>query len=161
MFTLSAVGSDCEGFMGKKPATFKRAFGVVAALLGMAVPASAIEDAYTCQSIAESFIGWDPHKKRFDANATTHLKQPAVVVLKGLNGPKPVLVAQETVPLTKVQEVEGTAWFFEVASAGTIITWTLVDRPGPSSPGHPVLTSTKTYDFFGPATFTALYRCPR
>jgi hypothetical protein len=119
----------------------------------------AFEDSYDCHALAETSIGWDSKARKFAAEASTSLQRPAIVKLSDLNGPGPLLTGQGATPLRKVSEIPGGLWLFEETAAGTIVVWTLLEKPGPFSPPHATLVSAKTYDLFGPATFTALYRC--
>ena len=116
----------------------------VALFLGTASWSMAFEDSYDCHSLAETSIGWDSKAQKYSAQASTSLQRPAIVKLSDLNAHVPLLTGQGVTPLS---------------AAGTIVDWTLVEKPSPFSPPHATLVSTKTYDLFGPATFTALYRC--
>jgi len=119
----------------------------------------AFEDSYDCHEQAETSIGWDGKAQKFSATASTSLKSPAVVKLSNLNTPTPLLTGQQVGPIHKTSEAPGIAWFIEVAPAGTIVGWTLIEKRDSVSLPHATLVSTKTYDLFGPATFTALYKC--
>lgn len=132
---------------------------LVAVLIGTASWSMAFEDSYDCHALAETSIGWDSKTRKYSADASTTLKRPAIVKLSDLNAPVPLLTGEGVTPLRKVSEAPGVAWFIEETPAGTIVGWTLIERPGPFAPPHATLVSTKTYDLFGPATFTALYRC--
>lgn len=119
----------------------------------------AFEDSYDCHELAETSIGWDWKDHKYSTTASTALKSPAIVKLSDLNTSRPFLTGQQVTPIRKISETSGVAWFIEEAPAGTIIGWTLIEKEGPFSPPHTTLVSTKTYEFFGPATFTALYKC--
>jgi hypothetical protein len=119
----------------------------------------AFEESYDCRASAETSIGWDSKARRYSAEASTSLKRPAIVKLSDLNAPIPLLTGQSVTPLRKVSETSGAMWLIEETAAGTIIGWTFIEKAGPFSPPDATLVSTKTYDLFGPATFTALYRC--
>jgi len=132
---------------------------VVALLLGTASWSMAFEDSYDCRALAETSIGWDSKAWKCSAEASTSLQRPAIVKLSDLNAPVPLLTGQGVTPLRKVSEASGVVWFIEETATGTIVGWTLLEKPGPFSPPHATLVSTKTYELFGPGTFTALYRC--
>ena len=132
---------------------------VIALLLGTAASSMAFEDSYDCHALAETSIGWDSKARKYAAEASTSLQRPAIVKLSDLNSPDPLLTGQQVTPLRKVSETPGGVWLIEETAAGTIVVWTLLEKPGPFSPPHATLVSAKTYDLFGPATFTALYRC--
>lgn len=132
---------------------------LIAFLLGPASWSMAFEDSYDCRVAAETSIGWDSKAGKYSAEASTSLKRPAIVKLSDLNTPVPRLTGQAVTPLRKVSETSGVVWFIEETTGGTIVGWTLLERAGPFSPPDATLVSTKTYDLFGPASFTALYRC--
>lgn len=135
------------------------AVALVTVLVGAASWSAAFENSYDCHALAETSIGWDSKARKYSADASTALKRPAIVKLSGINTPQPLLTGQQVTPLRRVSEASGIAWFIEEAPGGTVIGWTLVERPGPFSPPHATLVSTKTYDLFSPSTFTALYSC--
>jgi hypothetical protein len=119
----------------------------------------AFEESYDCHEHAETSIGWDVQTRQFSAMASTSLQKPIVVKLSNLHTPTPLLTGQQVVPIRKISEAPGVAWFIEVASGGTIIGWTLIEKQDSMPLPHATLVSTKTYELFGPATFTALYKC--
>jgi hypothetical protein len=133
---------------------------LLAILCASALSSEALEDSYDCHELAETTIGWDWRAQTYSAEASTALKRPAVVKLSDLNTARPLLTGQGVTPIRKLSEAPGVVWFIEEAQAGTIVGWTLLEKQEPPfSPPYATLVSTKTYDLFGPATFTALYRC--
>lgn len=135
------------------------AFLTVAVAYLEPVPATAFENSYDCREVAETSIDWNAKEGRYSTTATTSLKRPAIIKLSDLNGANPSLTGQGVAMLQKVSETARTVWFLEEADAGTIVGWTLMDNKGDFAAPNVTLVSTKTYQLFGPATFSAFYEC--
>jgi hypothetical protein len=123
--------------------------------LPLAPIAQAFDDGYQCIAAAETTVGYASASNRIEADAGK-VKKPYTVRLSGVTSDTPVLHAQQTIPLVKLVETRTVIWFAEKASGGTIIVWTLFEKDD-TRPA--TLISTKSYDFFGPVSFTAFCSC--
>jgi len=130
---------------------------IVLGLSALSFPTMAVafKDNYQCTSVAETTIGYSPRSAKIESNAGP-VKSPATVRISGVTSDRPILHAQQTVPLIKLAETNHVAWFAETAPARTIINWTLFDN---DKNRPPALISTKSYNFFGAVSFTAFYKC--
>ncbi len=117
--------------------------------------AEAFDDGYRCTAVTETSVGYTPGSNKVETGGG-NVKRPYTVRLSGVASDRPVLHAQDIVPLVKLGEVHNVIWFVEKASAGTVITWTLFEK---DSIRPATLISTKSYDLAGAASFTAFYTC--
>jgi hypothetical protein len=105
-----------------------------------------------------SDIGWDPREGKYTAEAATKVAKPSIVKLSDMNTENPFLTGQGVTRLHRLAGDGETTWLAEQAAAGNVILWTFFNaRKG--GPPSAVLVSTKTYEFFGPVSFTDLYTC--
>ncbi len=117
--------------------------------------AGAFNNSYECTSRVETTVGYFPLSDKIEFNAD-RVKNPATVSLSGVKTDTPVLHAQQNASFVKLLERESVISFAETTSGGTIVIWTLFEKDE-SRP--PTLISTKSYNLFGAASFTALYQC--
>jgi hypothetical protein len=81
-------------------------------------------------------------------------------MITDLNTKTPTLVGNAgTEKLQLVSRSDGQLQLVEITASGTVVTWVLFDADVRMKLTTPVLISTKTYEMFGPATFTTVYRC--
>ena len=117
--------------------------------------AQAFNDGYQCTAVTETTVGYAPASNKVETGGGS-VKKPYTVRLSGIVSDRPVLHAQEIVPLVKLAEAYNVIWFAEKASAGTIIIWTLFEK---DNVRPATLISTKSYDLAGAVSFTAFYTC--
>jgi hypothetical protein len=128
---------------------------IIGSFFLVAADSQAFSDGYQCSAVTETSVGYAPGSTRVEAEAGK-VKKPYTVRLSGVVSDRPVLHAQQVVPLVKLVETHNVIWFSEKSSAGTIITWTLFER---DDVRPATLISTKSYDFSGAVSFTAFYTC--
>jgi hypothetical protein len=133
---------------------------LVGTILVSAMPASAsLRDRYQCEATHVTSAGWDYKKSQFVTTAGTHSPGNRLM-LTDVDGKVPVLVGnQGTGKLHVVSRSETELQMVEVTPAGTVVTWALFDSDRNMNLKNAVLVATKTYDMFGPASFTTVYRC--
>jgi len=127
---------------------------IIGFLLLVAPGAQAFNDRYQCSAVTETTVGYAPASNKVETGGG--VKKPYTVRLSGIVSDRPVLHAQEIVPLVKLAEAYNVIWFAEKASARTIITWTLFEK---DNVRPATLISTKSYDLAGAVSFTAFYTC--
>jgi len=124
-------------------------------LLLVTPSAQAFNDGYQCTAVTETTVGYAPASNKVETGGGS-VKKPYAVRLSDIVSDRPVLHAQEIVPLVKLAEAHNVIWFAEKASAGTIIIWTLFEK---DNVRPATLISTKSYDLAGAVSFTAFYTC--
>jgi len=124
-------------------------------LLLVAPGSQAFNDGYQCTAVTETTVGYAPASNKVETGGGS-VKKPYTVRLSGIVRDRPVLHAQEIVPLVKLAAAYNVIWFAEKASAGTIIIWTLFEK---DNVRPATLISTKSYALAGAVSFTAFYTC--
>jgi hypothetical protein len=135
-------------------------YALVGTLLLPAVSARAkLRDRYHCEATHATTAGWDRSKSQFVTKASTH--SPGLrLMLTDVEGETPTLVGNAgTQKLQLVSRSDAQVQMVEVTPSGTVVTWALFDSDREMNLKSAVLINTKTYEMFGPATFTTVYRC--
>jgi hypothetical protein len=118
-----------------------------------------VEPSYDCIQTGHTNIGWSAKAGKYTTESMTMVGKPGTVKLSELNTERPFLMGQGVTRLQRLANDGDTTWFAEQAPAGTVILWTFFGKRNDIGPPTAVLISTKTYDFFGPVSFTDLYAC--
>ena len=136
---------------------------ILAALLAVLTLASrtwaGLRDRYQYEATHATMAGWDRSKSEFVTKASTH--SPGLrLMLTDVEGKTPTLVGNAgTQKLQLVSRSDTQLQMVEVTPSGTVVTWALFDSDREMNLKDAVLINTKTYEMFGPATFTTVYRC--
>jgi hypothetical protein len=137
----------------------KICIGLLVVLAGLPAFGFAGGSSYDCVDTGNTNIGWSGQVGKYTAEAFPRVAKPSIVKISGLDTEKPFLTGQSVTRLVRVAADGATIWMLEQAAAGAIIGWTFFSKSAGSGPPTAVLVSTKSYDLFGPVSFTTLYVC--
>lgn len=121
--------------------------------------AEAFRDRYLCTSKYETAAGYAVDRKRPEtiSGIAATVRNKASVRLFGIGTVDSFYLGEGgKAPLVELSKTKTIIWYAEQADAGTVIIWTLFEGENT----RPVtLITTKSYDLFGPVSFTAVYSC--
>jgi len=129
-------------------------------ILGILVPVTPAESfspAYDCTAFFEGIVGITP-KGEWEATGSKP-SRPYLVKLVDLNTVEPTLAGTSTAKLMVTYRSDREVQLIERTRSGSIVTWVLTEAQPAFNIPHPTLMQSKTYEYFGPVTFTAVYEC--
>ena len=130
---------------------------LVLGTLATATRAESFARAYDCIAFFETSVGISPDGE-WQATSSKP-SRPYLVKLVDLNTVEPTLVGTGGTKLLVTYRSDREVQLVERTPSGSIVTWVLAEaRPEIKIP-HPTLMQSKTYDYFGPVTFTTIYEC--
>jgi hypothetical protein len=135
-------------------------YGLVGTILLLAAPASAaFQDRYSCEATHSTMAGWQPSQNKWVTKAGSHTPGTKMMLTDVVSA-SPTLVGNVgTGKLQVVTRLDTELQMVEITPAGSVATWALFDADPKNNLKSVTLINTKTYDFFGPASFTTVYRC--
>jgi hypothetical protein len=135
-------------------------YSLVGTILAVAAPASAgFQERYSCEATHSTMAGWQPTQNKWEMKAGPHAPGTRLM-LTDVVSPSPTLVGNAgTAKLQVVTRLVTELQMVEVTTLGSVVTWAFFDADPKMNLKSATLITTKTYDFFGPASFTTVYRC--
>jgi hypothetical protein len=126
-------------------------------LAAAGTPAESFQRAYDCTAFLESSVGISPNGE-WQATSSRP-SRPYLVKLVDLNTGEPTLAGTGSAKLQVAYRSAQELHLVETLPRGSLVVWVLTEAQPSVQIPHPTLMQSKTYEYFGPVTFTTVYKC--
>ena len=129
-------------------------------VFGILVPptqAESFRPAYDCAAFFETSVGMSPNGEW--GVTSSKPSRPYLVKLVDLDTVEPTLAGTGSAKLLVTYRSDREVQLIERTLSGSIVIWVLTEAQPAIKIPHPTLMQSKTYEYFGPVTFTTVYEC--